>query len=133
MSVQDARALLATRGWDLATDSRGNWLLTPRAAVEPKATGPHAAKGKEPGVSGTFLDRSVTGELKLPVDTSREAATLAEAWLKQAGKTGLVVGAIRRISEVYLVSIVTENPPHHLRNQLAIRSNDGLLVPLLEN
>lgn len=78
-----------------------------------------------------FLDPVATGGLTPPVDTKGEAAALAKAWLEQSGETGLTVGAVRRIHQVFLVSIVTEDRPHQLRNQLAIRMEDGLLVPLL--
>jgi hypothetical protein len=106
ISFDDARALLATRGWKLEADTAGNWLLTPQG--EP---GPQSASQ--------------------PVQKQADALARAEEWLARTGKTGLAVGAVRRIHQVFLVSIVGDSPPHRLQNQLAIRVEDGRVVPLL--
>ncbi len=91
ISFDDARALLATRGWKLEADTAGNWLLTPQG---------------EPG----------------PQSASQPVQKQADA---------LARGAVRRIHQVFLVSIVGDSPPHRLQNQLAIRVEDGRVVPLL--
>jgi hypothetical protein len=126
LPLEDLGTLLAVRGWDVATDPAGNWLLTPRSGRAPPR---EDSLGTE--VPGTFLAPGIPGKLTLPVDTQGEAAAIAEAWLNQTSATGLAIGAVRRVQEIFLVSIVSDSPPHRLKNQLAIRSDDGLVVPLL--
>jgi len=131
IGFEDVRALLATRGWKLETDPAGNWLLTPRGEPEPQSASSAAAKDSRAEASGKTLGPAPSGTVTQPVHRQADAVTRAEEWLARTGKTGLAVGAVRRIHKVFLVSIVGEGPPHRLQNQLAIRVEDGLVVPLL--
>ncbi len=68
--------------------------------------------------------------ISLPVDTWVEAQALAQAWLYQAGAPGLLVGKIRKVLGVYLISLVDDSPPYFLKHQLAIRASDGRVMLL---
>ena len=68
--------------------------------------------------------------ISLPVDQWSEAKALAQGWLSSAGLQGLLVGRIRRVLGVYLVSLVEGVPPHLLKHQLAIRASDGRVILL---
>ena len=131
IGFEDVRALLAARGWKLETDPAGNWLLTPQGEPNPQSASPAAAKDARAEVSGRPPGLGPSGTVTQPVHRQADAVARAEQWLARAGKTGLAVGAVRRIHQVFLVSIVGESPPHRLQNQLAIRVEDGLVVPLL--
>jgi hypothetical protein len=66
----------------------------------------------------------------LPVDRWGQAKEIAESWLSSVGSQALTVGRVRRILRIYVVSIVDSNPPHRLRNQIAIDAADGRVVVL---
>ncbi|MBF0220523.1 MAG: hypothetical protein HQL49_13495 [Gammaproteobacteria bacterium] len=66
----------------------------------------------------------------LPVDEWGEVDRLAKSWLQQSGKEGLLVGMIRKILRVYLVSLVNDVAPYELKHQLAIRASDGQVLLL---
>lgn len=131
IGFEDVRALLATRGWKLETDPAGNWLLTPRGEPETQSASSAAAKDSRAEASGRPSGLAPSGTASQPVQKQADAVARAEVWLSRTGKTGLAVGAVRRIHQVFLVSIVGESPPHRLQNQLAIRVEDGRVVPLL--
>jgi len=61
----------------------------------------------------------------LPVDQWAEANELAQNWLTASGLQGLLVGRIRKVLRVYLVSLVEATAPYGLQHQLAIRAVDG--------
>jgi hypothetical protein len=69
-------------------------------------------------------------EISLPVDQWMEAKALAQAWLYQGDLHGLLVGKIRKVLGIYLISLVEQSPPHLLRHQLAIRATDGKVMLL---
>ena len=131
IGFEDVRALLATRGWKLETDAPGNWLLTPQGEPGPQSTTPAAVKDPRAEASGSPPGPAPSGTASQPVHKQADAVAHAREWLERTGKTGLTVGAVRRIHQVFLVSIVGESPPHRLQNQLAIRVEDGRVVPLL--
>jgi hypothetical protein len=68
------------------------------------------------------------GEVELPVDTVGKAARIARAWLAQLNDKGATVGKIYVIEHVYVISIVSDEGPHILRDQLVIRRSDGQMV-----
>lgn len=68
--------------------------------------------------------------IQLPVDQWNEAKALAQGWLSSAGLQGLLVGRIRRVLGIYLVSLVEGSPPYLLKHQLAIRASDGRVILL---
>jgi hypothetical protein len=70
------------------------------------------------------------GGLELPVDSDAEAGTIAAAWLDQTGLEGMAVGRVRKVLRVFLVSIVTEDPPFRLQHQLAVKAEDGRVIAL---
>jgi hypothetical protein len=78
-----------------------------------------------PGSRCCESGRAVSQRVSLPVDEWAEAKEQAENWLISSGLQGMQVGRIRKVLRVYLVSLVSESPPHVLTHQLAIRASDG--------
>ncbi|RDH87032.1 MAG: hypothetical protein DIZ78_05940 [endosymbiont of Escarpia spicata] len=95
---------------------------------------------KPPGTKATISDQTAvercegyqfdTARVSLPVDQWPEANELAQKWLERSGLHGLLVGKIRRILRIYLVSLVEDTSPHALKHQLAIRASDGHVMLL---
>ncbi|MES9958566.1 MAG: hypothetical protein ABW086_16095 [Sedimenticola sp.] len=67
---------------------------------------------------------------KHQIDSWSKAHTIASAWLKLSNLSGQSVGRIRKINRIYVISIVDEQPPHNLQNQLIIRATDGYTTPV---
>jgi hypothetical protein len=121
------KARLQARGWTVQGDTRTGLTIYPQGAD----TGAVEAAGSG-ACQSVIPDPVRTGGIALPVDTWDEAHTIAVAWVNQGRQDGLVVGKIRRIHGIYLVSLVAAHPPYRLRDQLAIRSRDGRTVSLLQ-
>ncbi|NOQ80621.1 MAG: hypothetical protein GQ546_14630, partial [Gammaproteobacteria bacterium] len=71
-----------------------------------------------------------TVNIDLPVNTWQEAHDIAQGWLQDNSIGNAAVGKIRKIINVYIISIVTNKSPHTLMHQVAIRSNDGAVLLL---
>jgi len=113
---------LAAAGWKVREKVDGSLLLFPQdARTVARVENPRSAGSSDP-VS--------TGQVTLPVDSWKEARDIAGHWLEQQAQETYTLGRIRKINWVYLVSIVDMSPPHNLINQIAIRSQDGRVVPL---
>lgn len=112
-------------GWQVERDANGNLLLYPKA--EDPTPMAHS-----PCQFDTFA--SITRDtVTLPVDRWNEAHSLAQAWISKRGNERVVVvGKIRRINRLYVVSIVSLDPPHALSNQLVIRAPDGGVLGVFE-
>ncbi len=112
---------LQESGWLVTKNQDGSVLLYP-----PEKTDPGIDAGKSPACPGT-----VTGiKLSLPVNTWKEAHDIAKDWLNNQAVTNAVVGKIRKILDIYLVSIVSDTAPHSLKQQIAIRNSDGAVIVL---
>ena len=68
--------------------------------------------------------------IDLPVSSNDEAESIARAWVAAKGKEGWVIGKIRKINALYLVSLVDASPKHGLHAQLVIHSSDGRVVSI---
>ncbi|MEW8605795.1 MAG: hypothetical protein AB2594_13805 [Candidatus Thiodiazotropha sp.] len=66
----------------------------------------------------------------LPIDEWSEVHDLATKWIDASGEAGLLVGRIRKVQRVYLVSMVGDTEPYRLKHQLAIRESDGGVILL---
>ena len=124
--LADAREVLTAAGWRLNEIHDGSLLLYPAKAPEDSA----AAGAAKPG--GRTVPPLVGNEVRTPIDSPEEARTLAEYWLRQQGLDDRLVGRIRKVNWIYLVSIVGQEAPHRLHDQIAIRINDGMIVPLFQ-
>jgi len=114
VTVKDA---LDRAGWRTERRADGSLILYPRS-------------GQSSEMAAVSPDPISTGRVKLPVDSWKEARLLASYWIGQQADRNLSPGKIRKVNWGYLVSIVDRSPPYHLKNQLAIRSQDGRVVPL---
>ena len=118
-SPAEAESVSGFRHWILESAPDGSVILRPRPTrVEAVAIAP---------CGGTAVP---LGGLELPVDSDAEAGTIATLWLEQTGLEGMAVGRVRKVLRVYLVSIVTADPPFHLQHQLAVNAEDGTVVVL---
>ena len=73
---------------------------------------------------------ALTLDIALPVDNWGEAHDIAQAWLGNQSPFNATVGKIRKILDIYLVSIVADAAPFNLIQQIAIRSSDGTVIVL---
>ena len=111
------KSALDRAGWRTERREDGSLILYPRSDRSSEAVSAPA-------------DPVSTGRVKLPVDNWKEARLLANYWIGQQADKNLSPGKIRKVNWIYLVSIVDKSPPYRLKNQLAIRSRDGRVVPL---
>ncbi|MEW8562137.1 MAG: hypothetical protein AB2541_08525, partial [Candidatus Thiodiazotropha sp.] len=65
---------------------------------------------------------------QLPIDEWSEVHELAKKWIDASEEAGLLVGRIRKVRRVYLVSLVGDIEPYRLQHQLAIRESDGGVI-----
>jgi len=115
--MQDIKKKLRETGWTVSTSDDGSMLLYP-----PRQSPP----GKPAAVAGT----PPLAQITLPVDSWQEAYDIAQRWLESQPAFGATLGKIRQVFRVYLVSIVSESAPHHLLQQIAIRTSDGSVIVL---
>jgi hypothetical protein len=119
--------LLEQRGWRAERSVDGSLILRPRENGREVAP----ASGLEVSPAEGFVPAEV-GErgIDLPVDQWREVKRIAGSWLNVFGDGEMVVGKIRKVLRVYVVSIVERDPPHRLRHQIAVNAADGRVVVL---
>lgn len=113
-SFQSMQQKLKDAGWDVSNSPDGSILLYP-----PKRSKPQAC----PGIALTL-------DIMLPVDSWKEAHDIAQGWLNEQSPFNAAVGKIRKILDIYLVSIVSDTAPFSLIQQVAIHSSDGTLIVL---
>ena len=124
ISFDQVQGLLASRGWNLSRDPASNLELVP---AKPDASGgAMACAGWRPDATQLAKDK-----ITLPLDSDWNAHVLADIWLRAQGGTDRVVGAVRRINRVYLVSILERGTPSRLATQVSIRQRDGCVMDLL--
>ena len=109
---------LHTAGWKVSEHDDGTVLLHP------------PGRRIETGTPDSIWDAAAETEINLPVDTWKKAHELATSWLTHRSDNELLVGKIRKVLHVYIVSIVGSESPHRLRHQIAIRRDDGRVIVL---
>ena len=116
-SFEDMQQKLRDAGWEVTNTADGSILLYPPAS---KVTNkPRACPGL-PQTAG----------VSLPVDSWQKAHSIATDWLNHQSGYNATVGKIRKILNVYIVSIVADRTPHTLIQQIAIRNSDGAVIVL---
>lgn len=120
--LERVRDALLAAGWRLSEAADGTLLLYPAAN--------QGSQRKAAVFPSLQPDPVASGEVELPVDQWGEAHRLAVHWLEWQSRSDLSIGKIRKVNWVYLVSIVEKSPPFRLNNQLAIRVEDGQVIPL---
>jgi len=115
--MQDIKQKLRETGWTVSTSADGSMLLYPPGTP---------VSSKPAPVAGSPSSAQIT----LPVDSWREAYDISRDWLASQPEYGATVGKIRKINRIYLVSIVAENAPHGLLQQIAIRAGDASVIVL---
>lgn len=112
--------------WRIEKQADGSWTFQPLAQTPAASvsTSGAAILGRCEGIE---IENAA---VSLPVDAWSEAQMLAQAWLRDAGIRGLLVGKIRRVLGIYLISLVEDSTPHSLKHQLAIRASDGRVILL---
>lgn len=116
-SFLEMQTQLREKGWDITNNSDGSILLYP--PEQTSATLPKPCYG-----SATTID------IDLPVNTWQEAHDVAQGWLHNNSINDASVGKIRKIINIYIISIVANTTPHTLKYQIAIRSHDGAVILL---
>jgi hypothetical protein len=126
--VQFQRSL-SEKGWLVKSASDGSILVYPPARKEVSQAGKRDVGSTRRGYcAGIDLTAVQQQEVLLPIDSPEKAFRLATDWIANFGHADHAVGRIRRINQVYSVSVVDTEPPFHLRNQLIIRSDNGRVI-----
>jgi hypothetical protein len=126
--VQFQRSL-SEKGWLVKSASDGSILVYPPVRKDVSQAGKHDAGSTRRGYcAGIDLTAVQQQEVLLPIDSPEKAFRLATDWIADFGHADHAVGRIRRINQVYSVSVVDTAPPFHLRNQLIIRSDNGRVI-----
>ncbi len=116
-NFQDLQRKLREAGWKVSNTTDGNILLYPPTATsfdKPTAC---------PGIPQT-------AGVSVPVNTWQKAHQIAVAWLHQQPGYHAMVGKIRKVLNIYIISIVNNQMPHKLIQQIAIRNTDGAIIVL---
>ena len=126
--VQFQRSL-SEKGWLVKSASDGSILVYPpvKKAVS-QADKRDVGSNSRGYCAGIDLTAVQQQEVLLPIDSPEKAFRLATDWIANFGHADHAVGRIRRINQVYSVSVVDTAPPFHLRNQLIIRSDNGRVI-----
>lgn len=116
---------LEARGWRVGRGEDGSLLLYPRVD-DP------AAPTKRPveACPGEVVTLVREGGISLPVDGPDEARVIAASWLAGVDGPEALVGRIRQVNRMFLVSIVTTAPPHRLLHQIGVNSRTGRVIVL---
>ena len=117
VSLPTLQRKLQAAGWQVSKSADGGLLLYPPGNNVPKT--PRPCPGTSPAV-----------DVKLPVDSWQEAHDIALDWLNNQPSFVAAVGKIRKILDVYVVSIVSHEAPYNLKQQIAIRNSDGAVIVL---
>lgn len=113
----DMQQKLQSAGWIVSKKPDGSLLLYPpgdTVSAKPEPT---------PGILPSL-------KLSLPVNSWQTAYEISQGWLDKQPPFGAAVGKIRKIFRIYLVSIVSEQSPYKLLQQIAIRNSDGAVIVL---
>ena len=122
---------LRKKGWRVESAPDGAVLVYPPISGKaPDANQADAAQAQRGHYKGIESATVLAGEVALPVDNEAKAGRIARDWVERFGSPKQVVGRIRRVNDVHIVSIVDETPPHRLRNQLVILTKTGRVVAI---
>lgn len=116
-SFEKMERKLRQAGWQVTHTSAGDILLYP-----PEKKDSNKVKAC-PGIA-------LTADVSLPVDTWKKAHRIAQSWLSDQENNNSSVGRIRKIINIYIISIVSQTSPHRLIQQIAIRNHDGAIIVL---
>ncbi len=116
-SFQSMQQKLRDAGWQVTNTADGSILLYP-----PEQTPTNKPRAC-PGIPQT-------AGVTLPVNSWQKAHDIAVSWLKGQSGYHASVGRIRKILNIYIVSIVADRTPHTLLQQIAIRNHDGAVIVL---
>ncbi|MGE5154320.1 MAG: hypothetical protein ACM3ST_09915, partial [Bdellovibrio bacteriovorus] len=123
VAAPDLETLLAVRGWRVERESDGTLMLHPLFGASPGLSVSARSLGQVPTAVAE-------GRVSVPVDTWEKARAVAASWLESVGDPVLRLGKIRRIHDVYVISIVGASPPHTLRHQVSVAVDDGRVLVL---
>ncbi|MCW8932570.1 MAG: hypothetical protein OQL19_20345 [Gammaproteobacteria bacterium] len=116
-TFKDAQQKLRDNGWNVIENSDGSiFIYPPKNAASKKL---YSCPGIQPTVS-----------VPLPVDSWQEAHDIAQGWLHKESIPNSALGKIRKIFNVYIVSIVSDKAPYSLMHQIAIKKNNGAVIVL---
>ncbi len=123
VAAPDLETLLAVRGWRVEREPDGTLMLHPLLGASPGLSVSARSLGQLPAAVAQ-------GRVTVPVDTSEKARAVAASWLESVGDPALRLGKIRRIHDVYVISIVGAKPPHPLLHQVSVAVDDGRVLVL---
>ncbi len=116
-TLKKTQKKLQESGWNVTNNLDGSIFLYP--PQNPAAKKLHICQGIKPSV-----------EVSLPVDSWQEAYDIARGWLENESILNSTVGKIRKIFNVYIISIVSDKSPYTLMHQIAIKNNNGAVILL---
>lgn len=116
-TFKDTQQKLKESGWNVTNNSDGSIMLYPPKNEASNLIHPC------PGIKTAV-------KVPLPIDSWQEAHDIAQGWLDSESILNSTVGKIRKIFNVYIISIVSDKSPHALMHQIAIRNSNGTVIIL---
>ncbi|MEW8505355.1 MAG: hypothetical protein AB2598_01515 [Candidatus Thiodiazotropha sp.] len=113
--------------WRIERGEDGALLFHP-LKLDPETQSVSTVAMEQPG--GCRVDHFQLDTAALPIDQWSEVRELTKKWIDASGESGLLVGKVRKVRRVYLVSVVADTEPYRLMHQLAIRESDGGVILL---
>ncbi len=121
-SFNDMQQKLQVSGWEVNKNSDGSILLYPPEEA-PQSNTVSKLIASCPGIK-------TSTNISLPVDSWQEAHDIAQSWLDHKSIPDSSVGKIRKIFNVYIISIVADKTPFNLKHQIAIKNTNGAIITL---
>ncbi len=125
-SMADFRDTAEAAGWRIESSADGSLIMYPPG----KSADQRDTTATDHGCAGTPTASVAEGSTGLPIRDEASARQLAREWLTERHPTGRIVGRVRQINRIFVVSIVGSTPPYPLRNQLVIRGDSGHIVQI---
>ncbi len=122
LSFKKMQNKLQANGWVVRKNSDGSVLLYPPELSAQKKTALEKVISC-PGIK-------ISNKVPLPINSWQKAHDIAQSWLNHESISDMSVGKIRKIFNVYIISIVADKAPFNLKYQIAIKNSNGAVIVL---
>jgi hypothetical protein len=127
-SMTDFQRAVESTGWRVESAADGSLVMYPPGSSAAKDSAKRRATSADGGCPGSMSPSVAEGSVALPITDESVVRQLVREWLAGNYPAGHAVGRLRRINRTYVVSIVDDEPPFQLRNQLIVRTDNGRII-----